>query len=214
MEEIRTAGIVAGVIIGILGVLLNDRGWMLFSKFRKAIRDTSMRITKRISHPISRRYRRWRYKDRIARLQPPSYGEYQQLPDADKQLFRDFKTEEWNKIISDSLRSSMQRFEETKQDWDSEESKRREHIFPAGPLVKTSSNAALVCGNCAFFSATFEDDNGGLQISTINGKCHKDPTTQNVYPFSVCSHHSALQGFRPSGSGFYIFAPLKHQETP
>ena len=214
MEEIRTAGIVAGVIIGILGILLNDWGWMLFSKCRQAVRDALVRTTGRISRPISRRYRRWRYKDRIPKLQPASYDEYEQLPDADKRLFRDFKMEEWHKITREHLRSSARRFEESKQDWDSIESRRREQIFPAGPLVKTSENTTLVCGNCAFFAATTEDNRGSLQISTIKGECHKDPAAQDVYPFSVCSHHSALQGFEPSVNGFYVFAPLKHQGTP
>ncbi len=215
MEEIRTAGAIAVVIIGFLGILVSDRGWMFFSKCRQAVRDTLVRTTGCILHPVSRRYRQWRYKDRIANLEPASYDEYRQLPDADERLFSEFKPEAWHKIMREQFVSSVQRFEESKRDWDLKESSRREQIIPAGPLVKIGDNAEIICGNCAFFAASFDGDTAEeLKISTAEGVCHKDPAPQEVYPFSVCSHHSALQGFAPSTNGFYVFAPAKSQETP
>ena len=215
MEEIRTAGAVAVVIIGILGLLMTDRGWMFFSKFRQAVRDALTRSTRRVSRPISRRYRQWRYKDKIAKLQPASYDEYEQLPDADKRLFHDFKAESWKRLANERFRELHENLEESRREYETVQSKQRDRILGGGSLIKTSdTDARLICGNCAFFSAGFESDNAGeMTISTLKGECHKDPATQNVYPFSVCSHHSALQGFAPSTNGFYVFAPPNRQET-
>ena len=215
MEEVRTAGAIAVAIIGILGLLVTDRGWMFFSKFRQAVRDILAGTTKRISRPMSRRYRRWRYKDRIAKLEPASYDEYEQLQDADQRLFSEFKGAEFQRLFKHKFKELNENLAESSREYEKVESERRERIFRGGPLIKTSdTDARLICGNCAFFAADSDSNNGGdLQISTLKGECHKDPAAQDVYPFSVCSHHSALQGFEPSTSGFYVFAPAKRQET-
>ena len=207
---------IATAIIGILGLLVTERGWMFFSKFRQAVRDILAGTTKRILHPMSRRYQQWRYKDRIAKLEPTSYDEYEQLQDADKRLFSEFREEEWRRLFKRKFQELNENLAESSKEYETVESERRERILGVAPLVKTSdTDAQLICGNCAFFAADFDRNNAGdLQISTLKGECHKDPATQDVYPFSVCSHHSALQGFAPSTNGRYVFAPAKRQETP
>ena len=163
-----------------------------------------------------RRYRLWRYKDRIAKLEPASYDEYEELQDADKRLLREFKGAELQQLFKQRFNELNERFSESRREYETVQSERRERILGAGPLIKTSdTDAQLICGNCAFFAADFDSiDAGEPQISTLKGECHKDPAAQDVYPLSVCSHHSALQGFAPSTNGFYVFAPAKRQETP
>ena len=216
---IITACTIATTIISILALLMTDRGWMFFSRFRQAVRDIlagTVRTTKRISRPVSRRYRQRRYRDRIAKLEPASYDEYEQLQDADKRLFSEFKGAEFRRLLNQRFKELNENLEESSKKYETVQSERRERILGGGPLIKTSdTDAELICGNCAFFAAGFDKDTAGdLQINTLKGECHKDPTAQDVYPFSVCSHHSALQGFAPSTNGFYVFAPAKRQNTP
>ncbi len=216
MEEIRTAGAIAVVIIGFLTLLMTDRGWMFFSKFRQAVRDILARTTKRISRPLSRRYRQWRYRDRIAKLDPASYEEYEELRDADQRLFNEFKGAEARQLRNQKLKELNERLSESRRERETVESERRERILGVAPLIKTSdTDVQLICGNCAFFAADLDsNDAGDLQVSTLKGECHKDPAAQEVYPFSVCSHHSALLGFAPSTNGRYVFVPERRLETP
>ena len=165
---------------------------------------------------MSRRYRQWRYKDRIAKLEPASYDEYERMQDADKRLFREFKGAELRRLGDQKLKEVNEDLAESSRKYEKVQSEQRERIFGAGPLIMTSNaDAQLICGNCAFFAAAFDSNNAGdPQISTSKGECHKDPAAQDVSPFSVCSHHSALQGFAPSTDGRYAFAPAKRQEAP
>ena len=121
---------------------------------------------------MARRYRQWRYKDRIAKLEPASYDEYQQLQDADQRLFRDFKGAELRRLGNKRFKELNERFSESRREYETVQSERRERILGVGPLIKTSdTDAQLICGNCAFFAADFDsNDAGDPQISTLKGR--------------------------------------------